>query len=219
MRSADSRRASVHLGTSRAERGAARSSVDRRRMPVDPAPDRRPLHVRVALVAFVAVAVGLSLFTFRYAKGLSYLSTDPLACVNCHIMQAQYDGWQHGSHHAVANCVDCHLPADFVPKYLAKAENGYRHGRAFTTQDFAEPIVVAPRGREILQNNCLRCHDALAHGLGEWAASPPLPCTHCHAAVGHGDRAGLGGPLPAGGPSQDAHLLPPPSHPPGALDD
>ena len=31
----------------------------------------------------VAILVGLSLATFRYAEGLSYLSTDSAACANC----------------------------------------------------------------------------------------------------------------------------------------
>lgn len=117
----------------------------------------------------VAVAVGLTAgigaYTFRYAEGLSYFSTDPKACVNCHIMRPQYDGWQKASHHAVAVCIDCHLPHDFVPKYLAKAENGWRHGEKFTTQSFQEPIFVQARGGEILQDNCLRCHGPLVDEL------------------------------------------------------
>ena len=32
-------------------------------------------------------------FTFVYAKGLSYLTPDPRACLNCHVMYSQYDGW------------------------------------------------------------------------------------------------------------------------------
>jgi cytochrome c nitrite reductase small subunit len=152
---------------------------------------------------------GVGAFTFGYAKGLSYFSTDPAACVNCHIMQSEFDGWQKGSHHAVAVCVDCHLPQAFVPKYLAKAENGWRHGEKFTTQRFQEPIAVQAAGLRILQDNCVRCHGAmvpLLDGHAQLAAANLSPatasernetprCTHCHAAVGHGPRTGLGGPL------------------------
>ena len=164
-----------------------------------------PLGLSFALGAFA----GIGGYTFRYAEGLSYFSTDPAACVNCHIMQAQYDGWQKGSHHAAAVCVDCHLPQGFIPKYLAKAENGWRHGEKFTTQGFREPIFVQPAGVRILQDNCVRCHQALVPMLGgheqSHAAEPAAgtasgqseapQCIHCHATVGHGDRAGLGGPL------------------------
>ena len=121
-------------------------------------------------------------------------------------MEPQYAGWQKGSHHAVARCIDCHLPASFVPKYLAKAENGYRHGKLFTTQTFEEPITVKAPGMRILQDNCIRCHTELVHGIvggSEAAGEEARPrfepsqnrCTHCHWTVGHGERAGLGGPM------------------------
>jgi cytochrome c nitrite reductase small subunit len=143
----------------------------------------------------VGVAAGIGAFTFRYAEGLSYFSTDPRACVNCHIMRSQYDGWQKASHHAVAVCVDCHLPHDIVPKYVAKAENGYRHSKEFTAGTFEEPIFVKARGREILQENCVRCHGALVAEMNVPEADPArqVSCLHCHASAGHGEAARLGG--------------------------
>ncbi|HEX2871956.1 MAG TPA: cytochrome c nitrite reductase small subunit [Polyangiaceae bacterium] len=166
------------------------------------APSAAPLPTRWArwLPLFLAVCVGATAgiggYTFRYAEGLSYFKRDPKACVNCHIMKPQYDAWQKSSHHDVAVCIDCHLPEAFIPKYLAKAENGWRHGEKFTTQLFVEPIVVQAKGREILQANCMRCHGELAHQIAAGAtAQEQLPCTHCHAGVGHGEKAGLGGPL------------------------
>jgi cytochrome c nitrite reductase small subunit len=153
----------------------------------------------IGLAVAVGVAAGVGAFTFRYAEGFSYFSTDPKACVNCHIMQPQFEGWQKGSHHAVAVCIDCHLPHAFVPKYLAKAENGWRHGQKFTTQNFREPIVVQAAGSAILQANCVACHAALIEELAPGAHGGPdaVRCVHCHAGVGHGQRAGLGGPLRA----------------------
>jgi cytochrome c nitrite reductase small subunit len=146
----------------------------------------------VAATIALAVAVGLAGFTFRYAEGLSYFSTDPKACANCHIMQRQYDSWQKASHHGNATCVDCHLPTGFFAKYLAKASNGWHHSKGFTLQDFEEPIRIKPRNAAILQENCLRCHEPMVHDLIQNGA---LECVHCHATVGHGERAGLGGPL------------------------
>ena len=148
----------------------------------------------IALSVAVGVAAGVGLYTFRYAAGLSYLSRDPTACVNCHIMRRQYDGWTKASHHGVAVCVDCHLPHSFFGKWYAKAENGYRHSKEFTAQTFFEPIFVKPAGREILQTNCVDCHDTLVHEIADNPRGA-LDCVHCHAAVGHGERAALGGPL------------------------
>ena len=151
----------------------------------------------LALCIAVGVAAGVGLFTFRYAEGLSYFSTDPKACMNCHIMRPQYAAWLTSSHHTVAGCIDCHLPHAFIPKYLAKAENGYRHSKEFTAQTFPEPITIRARGRSILQQNCVECHSGLVHEIasGPRGAADALDCVHCHLSVGHGERAGLGGPL------------------------
>lgn len=148
------------------------------------------------LALSIGVAAGVGGYTFRYAEGLSYLSTDPRACVNCHIMQPQYDAWQKASHHQSAVCVDCHLPQAFFSKYVAKTENGWRHGKKFTTQNFVEPIVVQAAGRAILQENCLRCHGDLVHGItGVGARDEAFSCLHCHSNAGHGEKTGLGPPL------------------------
>ena len=148
------------------------------------------------LAALVGILLGLGLFTFQHAEGLSYLSTDPAACANCHIMQTQYDSWQKSSHHTVATCVDCHLPHDFIGKYVAKAENGWHHSKGFTLQDFHEPIMIKPKNAAILQRNCLACHGEIAHGLIEGVNGEPdeVHCVHCHVDVGHGETTGLGGP-------------------------
>jgi cytochrome c nitrite reductase small subunit len=153
------------------------------------------------LASLLGVLAGIGGYTFSYAKGLSYFSHDPGACVNCHIMQREYDSWQKSGHHHTAVCIDCHLPESFVPKYLAKAENGWRHGKLFTTGGFVEPIEVKAAGRTILQDNCVRCHGGLTAEIrrgvtvGGHADAQNLPCTHCHWDAGHGDKAGLGGPL------------------------
>jgi len=144
---------------------------------------RGPLGRSNVVAAIVAgLAIGVGLFTFSYAEGLSYFSTDPKACANCHIMNEQYASWSKGPHHGDARCVDCHLPHDFFAKYLAKASNGYHHSKGFTLQDFHEPILIKPRNAEILQDNCMRCH-------GDFVREVLVSgCTHCHRGVGHGAR-------------------------------
>jgi cytochrome c nitrite reductase small subunit len=143
------------------------------------------------------ILIGISAFTFRYAEGLSYFSTDPRACANCHIMNDQYASWSSGPHQRAAGCVDCHLPHDFVGKYVAKAVNGYHHSKGFTLQDFHEPILIKPRNAEILQNNCVRCHGDFVHEIlidreRARSGSAHMPnetrCVHCHRGAGHGAR-------------------------------
>ena len=153
--------------------------------------------VSIAASAALGAFGGASAYTFVAANGLSYMSDDPAVCVQCHIMRDEYDGWRHGSHHAVATCNDCHLPHDsFAHKLFVKASNGYHHSRAFTFQDFAEPIRIHPGNSKVLEANCIHCHgnvvgDITAHGtLG--VPSDPMQqadlfgCVRCHQTVGHG---------------------------------
>jgi cytochrome c nitrite reductase small subunit len=144
----------------------------------------------VLLASLGGLVLGIGAFTFHYGEGLSYFSTDPRACANCHIMNDQYASWTKGPHHGDAVCVDCHLPHTFVAKYLAKADNGYRHSRGFTLQDFHEPIMITPRNARILQENCLNCHGDFVHDIvqGSKTAADAVQCVHCHRGVGHGAR-------------------------------
>lgn len=155
------------------------------------------LPVTWAIIAVLSGTLfGISAFTFHYAEGLSYFSADPRACTNCHIMRPQFASWQTASHHGVATCVDCHLPHAGLSKWLAKADNGYRHSKAFTLQDFREPIQITEGNSRLLQDNCLRCHGEIVHDIVAGSTADPgaIRCVHCHRDVGHGPRAGLGGP-------------------------
>jgi len=152
--------------------------------------NQRQNRVVLALALLAGAVVGLCVFTFRYAEGLSYFSTDPRACANCHIMNDQFASWSRGPHHGDAGCVDCHLPHDFIGKYLAKAINGYHHSKGFTLQDFHEPILIKPRNADILQANCVRCHGDFVHEalLGGDPPREEQRCVHCHRSAGHGAR-------------------------------
>lgn len=147
----------------------------------------------LAAAGALGVAVGLGLFTFHEAKGTSYLSNDPGACINCHVMNEQYDGWMHGPHGRVTTCNDCHVPHDLVGKYATKMEHGWRHSKAFTLGDFHEPIRITPSSLEAVLHNCVRCHGSMTDSVTSHAASyptigpvEPTNCVHCHANVAHG---------------------------------
>lgn len=142
-----------------------------------------------AVVACVSVGVALGMggAAFHYGQGLSYLSNDPKACVNCHVMRDHYDGWAKASHHAHATCNDCHTPHDFVGKYYTKAENGMWHSKGFTLQDFHEPIRIRPVNARVLQHNCIDCHRGVVDEiLGHDDDDVTVNCVRCHPAVGHG---------------------------------
>ena len=133
------------------------------------------------------IIIGVGGFTFVYAKGYSYISNDPRACANCHIMQEHFDSWVKSSHHHAATCNDCHVPHHVLGKYYVKARNGFNHSKAFTLQNFPEPIRITQPNLRALQHNCIECHstivsDIAAHrdvGQGE------ARCTQCHRSTGH----------------------------------
>ncbi len=146
---------------------------------------------RIALVLAVLLgaAAGIGGFAFAYAEGTAYLGNDPRTCANCHIMNEQFDGWQKGPHHAVATCNDCHVPHDFVGKWLSKGLNGFHHSKAFTLQNFHEPIQITARNAAALQASCLHCHGEFVHEIAaarREARSDEVSCVHCHRGVGHG---------------------------------
>lgn len=159
----------------------------------------------------VGATFGVAGFTFFYAKGASYLGHDAAACANCHVMQAQYDGWMQGSHRAVAACNDCHAPHALLPKLTVKAVNGFRHSLMFTTGWFPEPIRITRMNRGVTEAACRHCHEeiveaidagtATRHGPATRAAGShetvhskrgPISCIRCHHGVGHVDFAPLG---------------------------
>ncbi len=151
---------------------------------------RLRLRVLPLLIAGIAgVFCGIGVFTFGYGKGGSYLSNNPEACANCHVMQDHFDSWQKSSHHHVAVCNDCHLQHDPVGKWVTKADNGFFHSLAFTTGDFPEPIQIKARNRRVTQNACLHCHaDYVNHMLPVEPGGEMQFCVHCHGDVGHAGR-------------------------------
>lgn len=137
----------------------------------------------------VGLLAGLGMFTFGYGNGASYLSNNPQTCVNCHVMQDHMDSWQKSSHHHVAVCNDCHLPHDFVGKWVTKADNGFFHSLAFTLGNYKNPIQIKPRNRRVTQSTCIDCHKDFVHSLLPSSAGQDMQsCVHCHSNVGHALR-------------------------------
>ena len=146
----------------------------------------------------IGAALGLGTYTFAYARGWAYLTNDPQACKNCHVMNEQYDGWIKSSHRAVAVCNDCHVPDSFLAKYTTKARNGFWHSFHFTRGHFPEPIRALPASRTIAEANCRRCHEPVVEAMGTPAhtGSRDISCIRCHGSVGHMELAAINVPDP-----------------------
>lgn len=153
-----------------------------------------PRRWRVPLIVVAGAFCGLGLLVAKLSNATSYLSDDPKACINCHIMAPQYASWQRGSHGRVATCNDCHVPHENVfRKYAFKAMDGTRHSYMFTFHLEPQVIRVHEPGIKVIQSNCVRCHEAqlartdlvtmtgskALHGEG-------MLCWHCHRETPHG---------------------------------
>lgn len=148
---------------------------------------RARLHTMTGILIGVSLGLigGVGGFTFIYADGAAYLSNNPKACANCHVMQEQYDAWSRSSHHAVATCNDCHAPHTLFGKYLTKAINGFNHSLAFTVGGFHEPIQITSRNHRITESACRHCHEPIVHSIDLAGGAEPISCVRCHRSVGH----------------------------------
>lgn len=135
--------------------------------------------------------LGSAVFTVVYANAFSYLSDDPAACANCHVMRHEFDAWAKSAHRRSATCNDCHVPHDFVGHWYAKALNGYRHSSAFTLQNYPTTIRITPGDRDIVNANCRRCHEGLVSAIRGQPDNPheDPDCIRCHARAGAGHGA------------------------------
>jgi cytochrome c nitrite reductase small subunit len=149
----------------------------------------RPAAALALLAAGLSgAAVGIGGFTFGYARGASYLTNDPAACANCHVMSAHYAAWLQSSHRAVATCNDCHAPHTLLGKYAVKARNGFFHSLAFTTGDHPDPLRITTANRAVTERACRDCHAEVTDAIdlhGPQATDAATSCARCHTAVGH----------------------------------
>ena len=139
-----------------------------------------------AVTLAAGLLIGVGIYTFVYARGGSYLTDRPEACINCHVMREQYAGWIKGSHRSVAVCNDCHTPDGLIGKYAAKAMYGFLHAYAFTTGRFPDEIQITPHMHALTERSCLKCHAPIVEAMTVTSTPHNKPtCLRCHSDVGH----------------------------------
>lgn len=141
----------------------------------------------VLAASLVGVLTAVGGYTFIYARGYSYVTNDPAACANCHVMENHYSAWMKSSHRAVAVCNDCHTPPGLLPKYTVKAINGFNHSLAFTTGRFPEPLRITAMNFEVTEKACRKCHQEIVAAIEgpHLDDNNRLSCIRCHSTVGH----------------------------------
>ena len=153
-----------------------------------------PKQWQPAVLVVLAVMTGTGLLAFHLSRAPSYLSDRPETCTNCHLMTPQYATWSHSSHREHAHCNDCHVPHNNVfNKYFFKAKDGLRHATIFTLRREPQVILIREEGKEVVQENCVRCHSVLLTDSKLLARTGSFQhyrtdrkCWECHREVPHG---------------------------------
>jgi cytochrome c nitrite reductase small subunit len=109
-------------------------------------------------------------------------------------MYPEYASWEKGSHGRVTTCNDCHVPQDnIIRKYMFKASDGLRHASMFTFRMEPQVIRIKNAGRDVVQENCIRCHANYLHpvslrAIGAKSINDDTDrlCWNCHRETPHG---------------------------------
>lgn len=151
---------------------------------------------KIPAILMFGIFTGLFLYSFYISKASSYLSDSPKTCLNCHVMTPQYATWFHSSHREVTNCNDCHVPQDnFFRHWSFKAKDGLRHATIFTLHAEPQVIHIKAAGIQVVQANCVRCHNKLFESqkkiAGEFQHAEERLCWECHRETPHGRVSSL----------------------------
>ena len=137
---------------------------------------RRRLLQTAAAWSFLAAAGTFALFG---PPRMIELTESPQFCALCHANQN--GDWLHSAHRR-EKCIDCHLPNNnFANHYIWKSIDGgkdvFFH---FSGLGDGNDTSLTPRGRKVLQANCVRCHvNMVSHIDGKRS------CIDCHRALSH----------------------------------
>jgi len=144
-----------------------------------------PFPIWIALAAFLA-AMGVFLWT---TEAVSYAGTRPETCNNCHVMHPMYENYYHAAHEKWAECADCHLPHQNVfAYYFEKGRQGAHDVYFFSTGQTPEVIRANEHSRQIVQANCIRCHEKTVESILMGPQAFDRNCWDCHSSVAHGER-------------------------------
>jgi cytochrome c-type protein NapC len=170
---------------------------------------RRPSPTYSVLTLLAAGAL-LSVFAVLSFDTAMHVTSTEEFCISCHEMQQPYVELQSTPHFknasgVTATCTDCHLPKEFGPKMIRKAEAarevwGTMTGVIDTPEKYAAHLP-AMKQREIarLQANdsqeCRNCHNPermraelqskMAQRFHQPSRSKDKSCIDCHAGIAH----------------------------------
>ena len=138
---------------------------------------------KIVLYSLVVFVIGFIILLFLGVGPPNLLakSNTPIYCASCHVMQSQYEAWFHSGAHRRILCIDCHLPHEntFL-HYTWKALDGFKDMIVFYSGTVPERITISSHGKEVLQGNCIRCHELAVSMIDR-----ERKCWECHKRITH----------------------------------
>lgn len=142
--------------------------------------------LKLMLIGMVITAIGMA-FTvvgFKFADS-------PAFCGSCHSMEQAHATWQVSNHKQLA-CTECHLPnRNLVEKMIVKSQTGMHDTYHEILRDYPASIKLSTKGKEIVVDNCLRCHQSTVENTKMMTGGDD--CTKCHRGLVHGIDKNKGG--------------------------
>ena len=134
---------------------------------------------------FALAILGVGLFTGGFLMlgppQLLAKSETPAFCAGCHVMEAEYEAWSHAGAHRRQKCVECHLPNhNKALHYAWKSIDGMKDTLVFYSGRVPERIVISDHGQEVVQANCIRCHESTVAHIDQERL-----CWQCHRRIAH----------------------------------
>lgn len=106
-------------------------------------------------------------------------------CERCHVMQEQVDTYRHSPHQQAANCGGCHDPHGLVSGSAYAAYTGTRDVYRVVSSTIPAEIRATDMSKQVIQNNCLRCHGDIMKEIGDTSQDGGKHCFHCHREIVH----------------------------------
>ena len=141
------------------------------------------------------LAVGFIVGVLAVGAGMGALhaSGTKTFCSQCHSMKHEAATFEVSSHRNL-DCVECHLPHDNTAHYLfEKGRTGMVDMYHEIMRDYPERIKLDADARNMVNENCMRCHEATMSYVDNAPHGPQDNCLKCHSRIAHGSNHLEGG--------------------------
>lgn len=114
-------------------------------------------------------------------------------CGSCHSMKHEAETFAVSSHR-MQECTECHLPHDNAAVYwIAKGQTGMSDTYHELVRDYPARIKLSDDGRDLVNKNCLRCHEGTMERVHTTMNDADTDCLKCHSRIAHGSNHLEGG--------------------------